>query len=100
MNHDPSMHNARRAFLLRNSGVPQQTSRVTLNGQCFALHGVYCESCQDTCESGALRFVPQLGAVPKPMFDSNFCTQCGACAAVCPQSAIQVLLLPPKSRSP
>jgi ferredoxin-type protein NapF len=90
MNPSPVTNSARRAFLLRNHVSPPQAARVALTGQCFANNGVYCDSCRDTCESGALRFMLQRGAVPKPILDSSLCTQCGACAAVCPQSAIRV----------
>ena len=78
---------SRRAFLLR-SEMP--TPSVSLSDHCFALNGVYCESCRDVCESGAIRFIPRFGAVPKPMFDADLCTQCGECAQVCPRNAIEV----------
>ncbi|MEO8386152.1 MAG: 4Fe-4S binding protein [Betaproteobacteria bacterium] len=87
MSQQVSPNLSRRAFLLR-SEMP--APRVTLTDRCFATSGVYCESCRDVCETGALRFVPQLGSVPTPIVDADLCTQCGECAWVCPRDALQV----------
>ncbi|MBL8525401.1 MAG: 4Fe-4S binding protein [Betaproteobacteria bacterium] len=78
---------SRRSFLLR-SEMPAPS--VAVAQHCLALSGVYCDSCRDACETGALRFTPQLGAVPKPALDTNLCTQCGECARLCPQDAIRI----------
>ena len=84
-NHDFAV--SRRAFFLR-SEMPIAT--VALTDNCLALKGVYCESCRECCEAGALRFAPQLGSVATPFFDTELCTQCFECARVCPQDAIRV----------
>ncbi|MEQ1517365.1 MAG: 4Fe-4S binding protein [Usitatibacteraceae bacterium] len=89
MNESPVANLSRRAFLFR-SEAPPSLPRVALNAKCLTLQGVYCENCRDACETGALRFVPQLGAVPKPALDVDLCTQCSACAEVCPEAAIDV----------
>ncbi|MBL0124729.1 MAG: 4Fe-4S binding protein [Betaproteobacteria bacterium] len=78
---------SRRAFLLRSEMPPP---RVALTERCLAAMGVFCESCRDSCDAGALRFELQLGAAPKPVFDADRCTQCGECAKVCPQDAIRI----------
>ena len=78
---------SRRAFFLRSE---MAIATVALTDNCLALNGVYCESCRDSCEAGALRFAPQLGSVPQPFFDTTLCTQCGECVRVCPQDAIRV----------
>lgn len=87
MRDQPHTNLSRRAFLLR-SEMPQP--RVAIAHQCFASRGIYCESCRDACEASALRFVPQLGSVPKLIVEPDLCTQCGECVPVCPQDAIRV----------
>ena len=93
MSEHSAVDHSRRAFLFRRE-VAQPT--VALTGECFALNGIYCESCRDSCDAGALRFHLQRGAVPKPTFDPDLCTQCNECVAVCPQNAIRVR---PKERA-
>ena len=78
---------SRRAFFMRSE---MAIATVALADNCLALHGVYCESCRECCEAGALRFAHQRGSVAKPSFDTDLCTQCGECARVCPQDAIRV----------
>ena len=85
-NPDPS----RRAFFLR-SEMP--APRVVVSDECFAANGIYCESCRDACDAGALRFVPQRGSVPRLVVASDLCTQCGECVQFCPQDAIRVRAL-------
>ena len=87
MSQSTSTNFSRRTFLFRSeAAVP----RVTLTDRCFATRGVYCEACRDVCETGALRFRPQLGSVPAPVLDADLCTQCGECAWVCPRGALRV----------
>ena len=78
---------SRRAFFLR-SEMP--ALRVAVSDECFAANGIYCESCRDACEAGALRFVPQRGSVPRLVVESDLCTQCAECVQFCPQDAIHV----------
>ena len=78
---------SRRAFFLRSE---MAIATVALTDNCLALNGVYCESCRDSCEAGALRFAHQLGSVPHPFFDTDLCTQCLECVRICPQDAIRV----------
>ena len=87
MSQSTSTNLSRRAFLFRSAAM---APRVTLTDRCFATSGVYCEACRDVCETGALRFVPQLGSVPVPILDADLCTQCGECAWVCPRGALRV----------
>ena len=81
---------SRRAFLLRGAVPDPAQPSVALAATCFAFNGIHCESCRDTCETGALRFMLQVGASPRPVFDAERCTRCGECARVCPANAITV----------
>ena len=49
---------SRRAFFLRSE---MAIATVALTDNCLALNGVYCESCRDSCEAGALRFAHPAG---------------------------------------
>lgn len=62
-----------------------------IGGSCLTLGGVSCRCCEDSCEVGAIRFRPQLGGASQPRLDADSCTGCGACVAVCPVGAIDVL---------
>ncbi len=78
---------SRRTFLLRSEpAVPN----VVLLDHCLAARGVFCECCRDSCDTGALRFVPQIGGAAKPLLDADLCTRCGECASVCPEAALSV----------
>ena len=87
MNHTSVASPSRRAFLTRSEG---DKPRVALNDLCLALNAIHCEICRDVCEADALRFLPRLGAMSIPHFDTALCTQCGECVRVCPQNAIRV----------
>lgn len=64
--------------------------KARVEGSCLALNGVHCQSCQDACEPRAIRFRPRLGRPPVPDVSEDACTGCFACAAVCPQDAIDL----------
>ncbi|MFY0991739.1 ferredoxin-type protein NapF [Halomonas sp. C05BenzN] len=61
-------------------------ARVESN--CLALARIHCQSCQDACEWGAIRFPPEAGRPPRPRVDTQACTGCGACQVQCPNHAI------------
>lgn len=62
--------------------------RARIESTCLALNNIQCQSCQDSCETDAIRFRPTLGRVPQPEVITDDCTGCGACTSVCPQDAI------------
>ena len=59
--------------------------------KCLANKAVECRSCQDPCESRAIRFLAIAGNVSKPHLDTDLCNGCGACYSVCPTHAISIL---------
>lgn len=63
---------------------------VSFSTVCLALQGVECRSCQDSCETQAIRFRPRLGGVAQPALEAAACNGCGACVAGCPTSAIAI----------
>jgi ferredoxin-type protein NapF len=62
--------------------------RAHVQSSCLALARIHCQSCQDACDWGAIRFPPEIGRPPRPRIDSDACTGCGACQAQCPNDAI------------
>jgi ferredoxin-type protein NapF len=64
--------------------------RAAIGDACLTLRGVVCQSCRDTCASGAIRFTPALRSAPRPTVETDQCTGCGACVAGCPVQAITV----------
>ena len=71
-----------------------------IDNACLALHGVMCRSCDDLCDSGALRFHPQPGGLSQPAIEAELCSGCGACVSPCPVQAVTMQAgpeaLPPK----
>ncbi|MGB5445880.1 MAG: ferredoxin-type protein NapF [Psychromonas sp.] len=65
--------------------------KAQIGEACLAYENVYCRSCSESCESGALTFKIGLSAVPQ--IDLDLCTGCGACVAPCPTSAIHIKAL-------
>ena len=65
---------------------------LAITDQCLAKNDVVCQSCMDVCESGAIDFVfgqiETRHRIPRPEIINDDCTQCGACIASCPQTAI------------
>jgi ferredoxin-type protein NapF len=63
---------------------------IAISERCLPRHGILCESCRDACGDGAIRFARAAGRTPVPQIERDRCTGCGACASVCPQSAISL----------
>ena len=68
--------------------IEQWPWRAAIDAQCFSLNGIACRSCQDACESRAIRFKLKTGGRAEPSIDLDACTGCGACATVCPARSI------------
>ncbi|SFU81066.1 ferredoxin-type protein NapF [Halomonas korlensis] len=57
---------------------------------CLGPQGVYCRSCGESCEEGAIHFSFNAQRVPEPAVDTEACSGCGACVSVCPTQAVTV----------
>ena len=64
-------------------------SSINTDG-CLAYKSVECRSCEDPCESRAIRFIAAAGKISKPRIDTYLCNGCGACYSVCPTHAISI----------
>jgi len=63
-----------------------------IHNTCLTHQSVVCQSCQDVCDTHAIRFQSRLGAVAQPQIVDHNCTGCGACVSSCPTRAISVLI--------
>jgi len=72
--------------------MPLETTPWQLNieieANCLAKNQVHCQICQDSCEPEAITFTYLHGSMPQPEIAKVDCNGCGACVAVCPESAI------------
>ncbi|UYG03424.1 ferredoxin-type protein NapF [Halomonas sp. LR3S48] len=66
---------------------------AAIGSACLGPQGVYCRSCGESCEAGAIHFAFNARRVPEPTIDSAACNGCGACVSVCPTQAVAVGLL-------
>ncbi|HFZ8994222.1 TPA: ferredoxin-type protein NapF [Citrobacter freundii] len=62
----------------------------TITEKCLAWQSIECRRCQDSCEPLAITFRPSVAGVYQPQLNAQICNGCGACAASCPTSAINV----------
>lgn len=69
--------------------VPWQLT-IEITANCLAKNQVHCQVCQDSCEPEAINFTYLHGSVPQPKITQPDCTGCGACVAICPESAIKL----------
>lgn len=66
--------------------------QASFKSHCLAERGVTCRSCADVCEHRAIRFRLVVGGRAHIEFDSQACTGCGECVALCPVHAIEMKL--------
>ncbi|PJG83569.1 ferredoxin-type protein NapF [Caviibacterium pharyngocola] len=64
--------------------------KADIGENCLTRQNVACRSCQDCCESRAIRFTLALGRVAAPTIDESACNGCGACIRSCPVAAIKL----------
>lgn len=81
-------------FSQTNSGEQAEqpwSHKIEIQSRCLAFHAVECRTCEDNCESRAIRFKREIGGIAKPQVDLESCNGCGACIGVCPVSAVKIL---------
>ena len=67
---------------------PSPEAYASIRYDCLARKGVYCNTCAESCDPGAIGFQLIDGGVPQPQIDTERCTGCGDCLASCPAQAI------------
>ncbi|RLQ87923.1 ferredoxin-type protein NapF [Notoacmeibacter ruber] len=58
---------------------------------CLEASAITCRACDDACPQAAIMARPQLGGATRIEVDFDVCTGCGACVAICPVKAIEVV---------
>ncbi|MDH2997714.1 ferredoxin-type protein NapF [Pasteurellaceae bacterium LFhippo2] len=81
------------ADVFRDTSEEAWLHKVVIQPSCLAQMNVECRSCEDSCESRAIRFKRQVGGIAKPELDLTACNGCGACLSVCPTNAITIQLM-------
>lgn len=69
---------------------PAHRHAATVADTCLPARGVVCASCRDVCPERAVQWA--LGARKAVHIDTDACTGCGACVALCPVQAITLNL--------
>lgn len=64
--------------------------RAAVSDSCLSVQGIMCRTCEDHCDSAAIRFRLMRGGRAQPMIDPESCTGCGACIAPCPADALSL----------
>ena len=77
--------------LSRSANQEPWVLRAEIGIDCLALKKVECRVCGESCDAGAIRFMPVLGGVSSPALDRGRCTGCGMCVAPCPTKAIAMV---------
>lgn len=63
---------------------------LTISDSCLALAGEPCRTCEEFCDSYAIRFRPRDDGAAVPMVLAANCNGCGACVGPCPVGCIHV----------
>ncbi len=64
------------------------TISAGIDSSCLSSNGITCRACEEACEAGAIRFRLMTGGRAQALVNTDRCTGCGNCAAVCPNKSI------------
>ncbi len=70
--------------------APAFDLHIQIKGNCLAVNQVFCQSCQDSCDTEAISFRYLDSSIPQPQILLDSCNGCGACVSVCPQASIEL----------
>lgn len=65
-------------------------ANININDKCLATNQIFCQSCQDVCDSQAISFQYIDSPIPVANINNEQCNTCGACVSTCPQNAIVI----------
>lgn len=85
MSEQAAVDQSRRAFLTGRRAV-----KTEINLACLNYMGIYCQSCRDACDPGAIVFKQMVRGVPVPEIAIEQCTACKHCVRSCPAEAITI----------
>ncbi|MDG4475643.1 ferredoxin-type protein NapF [Thiovibrio frasassiensis] len=77
--------------LVMDTAAPPWLHKAVFAKTCLNGQGIPCRTCGEQCDSNAIIFPPSPGGRILPQLVTADCTGCGACYAVCPVQAIDLL---------
>jgi ferredoxin-type protein NapF len=66
--------------------------KARIGEQCLSVNAIYCRTCGEYCEEEAIVFRLMTGGRSLPVVDGRKCTGCGACAFVCPNKSVEMVV--------
>ncbi|MES9858941.1 MAG: ferredoxin-type protein NapF [Sedimenticola sp.] len=79
--------------------TPPWHLKATILPTCLSLNAIVCRSCSEVCEERAISFKLQTGGIARPLLETNLCTGCGECFAVCPIKAVKISSTEPRDEA-
>jgi len=75
-------------FFVADKSTKAWPVNLSFLDNCLANNLIYCQSCQDVCDTQAISFSYANGSIPVPQVNQDDCTACGACIIPCPTQSI------------
>jgi ferredoxin-type protein NapF len=93
MSESHKLDNGRRAFLRG-----QWSDKTGIGSNCLNMQGIFCQSCKDVCDEGAIVFQHAQLGVSLPSIKLEQCTHCQDCLECCPTNAITISTTGPEQQ--